>query len=71
MQVSAAAWVSNQSIPFAVLSGAAAVQHADLSSLPVDVREGLNLLCQLLQLGCTYALIRGSTSQHGPLPAPW
>uniref|UniRef100_A0A383VMF1 CAAX prenyl protease 2/Lysostaphin resistance protein A-like domain-containing protein n=1 Tax=Tetradesmus obliquus TaxID=3088 RepID=A0A383VMF1_TETOB len=71
IQVTAAVWVINMAIPFAVLSSAAHVQGFELSTIPTAEKELLNLLCQVLQLGSTAFIINSSTSKHQPLPKPW
>lgn len=72
IQVTAAVWVVNQSIPYAVLSSAAHMQGVQqLSDLPLVEKEVLGLLCQFVQLGCTYLIITTATSKYQPLEHPW
>lgn len=72
IQVTAAVWVVNQSIPFTVLSAAASVQGLQqLADLPLQEKEVLVLFCQGLQLGSTYLLITTATRRYQPLEQPW
>eukprot|EP00879_Flechtneria_rotunda_P029713 GHRR01032156.1.p2 GENE.GHRR01032156.1~~GHRR01032156.1.p2 ORF type:complete len:231 (+),score=92.28 GHRR01032156.1:325-1017(+) len=69
--VTAAVWVVNMSIPYAVLNAAAQLQNTDIQHLPLAEKEVLDVLCQLAQLASTFLIITSSTRNHQPLPKPW